>query len=65
MSAREQDKSASEENYAAAGGDGQLNSMQPPMMAPQMIQPSGIGGASKSGLGNEGGPKKRKKSRWE
>lgn len=65
VSAREQDKSASEENYAAAGGDGQLNSMQPSMMAPQMIQPSGIGGASKSGLGNEGGPKKRKKSRWE
>lgn len=65
VSAREQDKSASEENYAAAGGDGQLNAMQPQNMAPQMVQPSGMGGASRSGLGNEGGPKKRRKSRWE
>ncbi|CAG5135669.1 unnamed protein product, partial [Candidula unifasciata] len=62
VSAQEQDKSASEENYAAAGGASQLNTA---IMQPQMIQPSGIGGASRMGLGSDGPPKKKKKSRWD
>lgn len=61
VSAVEQDKSASEENYAAAGGTSQLNAA----LQPQMIQPSGIGGASRMGLGSEGPSKKKKKSRWD
>ena len=62
MSAVEQDKSASEENYAAAGGATQLNAS----LQPQMIQPSGAGGASRQGLGSgDGPPKKKKKSRWD
>uniref|UniRef100_A0A0B7ALJ4 RNA helicase n=1 Tax=Arion vulgaris TaxID=1028688 RepID=A0A0B7ALJ4_9EUPU len=61
VSAVEQDKSASEENYAAAGGASQLNAA----LQPQMIQPSGIGGASRMGLGSEGPAKKKKKSRWD
>ncbi|CAL1547537.1 unnamed protein product [Lymnaea stagnalis] len=61
VSAVEQDKSASEENYAAAGGTAQLNSS----LQPQMIQPSGIGGASRMGLGSEGPAKKKKRSRWD
>ncbi|GFO07754.1 ATP-dependent RNA helicase ddx42 [Plakobranchus ocellatus] len=62
VSAVEQDKSASEENYAAAGGASQLNSS----LQPQMIQPSGVGGASRMGLGSgDMPPKKKKKSRWD
>lgn len=61
VSAVEQDRSSSEENYAAAGGASQLNSS----LQPQMIQPSGIGGASRMGLGSEGSAKKKKRSRWD
>ncbi|RUS76863.1 hypothetical protein EGW08_015373 [Elysia chlorotica] len=62
VSAVEQDKSASEENYAAAGGASQLNAS----LQPQMVQPSGSGGASRQGLGSgDGPPKKKKKSRWD
>ncbi|XP_012944558.2 ATP-dependent RNA helicase DDX42 [Aplysia californica] len=61
VSAVEQDKSASEENYAAAGGTSQLNAS----LQPQMVQPSGVGGASRVGLGSEGPAKKKKRSRWD
>ena len=67
VSAVEQDKSASEENYAAAGGAAQLNaSLQHSTYTEQMIQPAGMGGASRVGLGSDGPQhKKKKRSRWD
>ena len=70
VSAVEQDKSASEENYAAAGGTSQLNaslqSQPSSTYTSQMIQPAGMGGASRVGLGNDGPQsKKKKRSRWD